>query len=379
MPNLDAIVRQIEKKYGEGSVVRGDQRRLEPELLPSGIFPIDYAIGGGFPINQITVMRGPEHGGKTTTAMSLVAAVSRMCWRCFNYLEFCTCSLPAMKQVSFWCDAEGTFNRMWAESVGCISEDYYVDLSDNGLVYGDKIGYALKSDNCGLVVLDSVGAIISSVEFEGSLEDTQVAQQAKMVTSLIKKTNNQLIIEAKRGHRCLVVVLAQIRRKIGVLYGSNEETPGGEALKHLPAVRLRVSKVAMQDKAKYYSKERDFTLASRHSVTMEKVKHGQLADSAEFIRARANIPDLGAKKGMVLDHKTVMKYAMMCADFPKDNGNIEILGKKAKQGDFIEFWKANPNFYYACQREVISRIKDGYMNNAESQLQCMPTEDMDQE
>ena len=54
MPNLDSVVRQIEKKYGEGCISRGDKRSPEPELLPSGIFAVDYAIGGGFPINQIS-------------------------------------------------------------------------------------------------------------------------------------------------------------------------------------------------------------------------------------------------------------------------------------------------------------------------------------
>ncbi len=146
MPNLDAVVKQIERNMVRAGVARGDQRRLEPEVLPSGIFPVDYAIGGGFPVNHITVLRGPEHGGKTTTAMSLVAAVSRYVLEMFQLPRLLHMLFTGNEaSILFRCDAEGTFNRLWAESVGCISEDYYVDLSDNGLVYGDKIGYALSN------------------------------------------------------------------------------------------------------------------------------------------------------------------------------------------------------------------------------------------
>ena len=66
--NLDLAIQQIQKDYGEGSIIRmGDDYRVDVDVIPTGNLLIDRALGvGGFPRGRIVEVYGPESSGKTT-------------------------------------------------------------------------------------------------------------------------------------------------------------------------------------------------------------------------------------------------------------------------------------------------------------------------
>ena len=64
---LDIVLKQIDKKYGKGTVIRGSQYPDLPRFS-SGIFSLDVEIGGGIPRGRILIMTGNESTGKTTVA-----------------------------------------------------------------------------------------------------------------------------------------------------------------------------------------------------------------------------------------------------------------------------------------------------------------------
>ena len=69
MKALDAVLMQIEKQYGKGSIMRlGDEAgNTEIDVIPSGCLTLDLALGiGGFPRGRIIEIYGPESSGKTT-------------------------------------------------------------------------------------------------------------------------------------------------------------------------------------------------------------------------------------------------------------------------------------------------------------------------
>ena len=66
MKALDAVLLQIEKQYGKGSIMRlGEEAgQSEIEVIPSGCLTLDLALGiGGFPRGRIIVIYGPESSG----------------------------------------------------------------------------------------------------------------------------------------------------------------------------------------------------------------------------------------------------------------------------------------------------------------------------
>ena len=64
---LDETLKQIEKLYGKGAVMRlGDRETVDVDAIPSGSLLIDEAIGvGGYPKGRIIEIFGPESSGKT--------------------------------------------------------------------------------------------------------------------------------------------------------------------------------------------------------------------------------------------------------------------------------------------------------------------------
>ena len=71
---------QIEKKFGKGSIMRYGEGgpRLELEVIPTGVLPLDAALGiGGVPRGRIIEIYGPESSGKTTLALQIIASVPK--------------------------------------------------------------------------------------------------------------------------------------------------------------------------------------------------------------------------------------------------------------------------------------------------------------
>ena len=71
MKALDAVLLQIEKQYGKGSIMRlGDEAgNTEIEVISTGCLSLDIALGvGGLPRGRIIEIYGPESSGKTTVA-----------------------------------------------------------------------------------------------------------------------------------------------------------------------------------------------------------------------------------------------------------------------------------------------------------------------
>ena len=266
---LSNVSQKLNERYGDRSCISGTEALDDAQRLPTGIFTFDYATGGGFPIHQYSLVKGPEHGGKTSLLMSAMAKVAKICWRCFRPLGQCSCSLPAIRMKSVWCDVEGTFNKFWAQSIGCEPEDYYLNVSDAGNQYGDIIDYSLRADDCGLVILDSVAALFPSDMMDSSLDDKVIGNQAKLVTNLINKVNSRLSKEYKRGHPCLVLLTNQLRANIGVMYGPTTMMAGGWAPKYLNGLTINIAKKAMESdaaKKKFYNKEKDLTLGQKHGL-----------------------------------------------------------------------------------------------------------------
>ena len=365
---LDEVVIQINKKYGANSCRKSASMSQDPVRLPTGIFALDYATSGGFPLHQITIIRGPENGGKTSTAMATMAAASKICWRCFNFLETCNCSEKPLPMQTFWVDIEGTFNPMWAEAIGCDPESYVINMPDDGNQAADMMDLALEADNCGLIILDSVGAIMPSDEAQASSDDRFVGNQARLISNISRKLLRRLAIENKNGHPCLVVMLNQLRRKIGYIMGSNEEMPGGEALKHAGALRVRINKISMLDKKNYFDTNRNLLLAQRHTFTIEKYKNLILAGAGEFVRAVDDIPIMKAKKGEVLDHKTVLKQVIDLGLMTVKGATCSYNGKKASKQDFIDYWKSDKIAYLLAQRHAIVTAKEKILNGETNML-----------
>ena len=219
---LDAVLLQIEKQYGKGSIMRlGDEAgKTEIEVIPTGCLALDLALGiGGFPRGRIIEIYGPESSGKTTVALHAVAEAQKM------------------GGVAAFIDAEHALDPVYAKKLGVNLDDLYVSQPDTGEQALDITDALVRSSAVDIIVIDSVAALTPKAEIEGDMGDSHVGLQARLMSQALRK----LTAIVNKSKTC-VIFINQLREKVGVMFGNPETTPGGKALKFLCKYALRRKK-----------------------------------------------------------------------------------------------------------------------------------------
>ena len=219
---LDTAIRQIEKNFGKGAVMRlGDRPDLQVDAIPTGSLALDAALGiGGVPKGRIIEIYGPESSGKTTLALHIVAEAQKK-----------------GGEVAF-VDAEHALDPTYAAAIGVDIDSMLVSQPDTGEQALEITDALVRSGAVDVVVVDSVAALTPRAEIEGEMGDTFVGLQARLMSQALRKLAGNI---AKTN--CVVIFINQLRMKIGVMYGNPETTTGGNALKFYASVRIDIRRI----------------------------------------------------------------------------------------------------------------------------------------
>ncbi len=218
---LDEALRQIEKQYGKGSVMRlGDRTNVDVDVISSGSLAIDYCLGvGGFPKGRIVEIYGPESSGKTTLALQAIAE----------------CQKKGGKAA--FIDAEHAIDPKYAKALGVDIDDLILSQPDSGEQALEITEVLAKSGAIDLIVIDSVAALVPQAELDGEMGDQNVGLHARLMSKAMRKLAGTM-----STHNCLAIFINQLREKVGVMFGNPETTTGGRALKFYSTIRLEVRK-----------------------------------------------------------------------------------------------------------------------------------------
>ena len=255
MKALDAVLLQIEKQYGKGSIMRlGDEAgNTEIEVIPTGCLTLDIALGiGGMPRGRIIEIYGPESSGKTTVALHAVAEAQKM------------------GGVAAFVDAEHALDPVYAKKLGVNLSDLYVSQPDTGEQALDIVDALVRSSAVDIIVVDSVAALTPKAEIEGDMGDSHVGLQARLMSQALRK----LTAIVNKSKTC-VIFINQLREKVGVMFGNPETTPGGKALKFYASIRLDVRRMDTL-------KDADGAMGNRTKAKVVKNKLSPPFKQAEF-------------------------------------------------------------------------------------------------
>lgn len=233
---LDLIMKALGSK---SEAFTADTKESITHTISSGLPDLDQMLtpirvsegkSGGLPRGKVMEFYGPNSGGKSSLSMRFAAQVTKN----GGYV--------------YWVDAESSFVREWAEAQGVVLKKMIIEPAGKwGEYYLEKVAEIAKSGAVDLIVLDSITVMQpyevymadSEVdEKKGKITDTRVGAGAKMMNRFIPK-----ILGSASDGNCAIIFINQIRQKIGVIYGSNETTPLGEALKFAASIRLRICRV----------------------------------------------------------------------------------------------------------------------------------------
>jgi recombination protein RecA len=287
---ITSLVDGIVKEYGAGKAQRFSDGGLKIQIrgvISTQCPTIDNAIGrGGIPLGRLTIIQGPEAGGKTTLCLHLAAECQRR------------------GGVVVYIDAEYKLDPEYAAKLG-------VDMNRVVILYPTHLEEAFsmmekatliakrwreesKKDVPILVTLDSMNAAISKAELEGDWDDQHYAPQARVFSQSLKK-----IIPLVSKENVALCFVSQIRQKIGVMFGDGETTAGGKAPRFYASLMIDIRRIGSV-------KRGEEVIGSKCKAKMTKNQIAAPFATADFeirfgrgIDLEGSLIDLGIEKGVV--------------------------------------------------------------------------------
>ena len=222
MASLDEVIKNINKKAGSEIVGYGIPKK-DYTRIPFTSPRMNYCTYGGLPTGRLIEFYGEEHGGKTTTALDIVA----------NYQQ-----METGKKVAYF-DSENTLDVDWAIKLG-VDVDELILLQPEAQSAEDILEMILQmidTGEVGLVILDSIASMVSAQELDKTIADKTYAGISMPLTTFGKKAE----MLCKKTN-CTIIGINQIRDDLGAMWAGAVKTPGGRGWKHLCSVRMQFTR-----------------------------------------------------------------------------------------------------------------------------------------
>ena len=257
MSKLDILIKDFNKQYKEEIAARGIPR-IKIQKIPFSSPRANYMLYGGIPRGRIVEFAGEENGGKTTTALDIVAnaqklfqeeweneiaeleAIDKKKKEQQSRLDYIKARGP--KQIVY-ADCENTLDEEWAQKLG-VDIDKLILLkpqSQTAEQIFEMLLQMIDTDEVGLVVIDSLGVMLSAQAYEKSMEEKTYGGIAAALTLFSKKAE---LLCTK--YNCTLIGINQMREDMNSPYGGMITT-GGKGWKHNCSVRLMFQKGAYID------------------------------------------------------------------------------------------------------------------------------------
>ncbi len=315
--SLDLAVSQIEKQFGEGSIMKlGQSVKADVPAIPTGALSLDIALGiGGLPRGRVVEIYGPEASGKTTLTLSIIAQAQKM-----------------GGQAAF-IDAEHAFDSTYAKTVGINLDDLLISQPDTGEQALEIVSTLVKSNAVDVIVIDSVAALTPRAEIEGEMGQSHMGLQARLMSQALRKLASSI----NKSKTC-VIFINQIRMKLGVMFGNPETTPGGQALKFYSSVRLDLRRRAALKKG-------DEIIGIHVKVKAVKNKVAPPFKAAEF--------DILYKEG-ISRANTILDMAETSGMLQKSGTWFSYEGERIGQGkeNAANFLRENPKILTKLEKSI---------------------------
>ena len=310
---------------------------INRDRIPTGLFPLDLALAGGFPRGKCSIIYGPESSNKTNIALLTIASSQKL----FPHL---TC---------VFVDVEHSFDPDWATKMGVDVSKLIVIAPSYAEQAVDIVEAFLMAEDTGLVVVDSLAAMVTSSEAESSADKALVGGAALVCGKLARRSTHALQEAAKAGRYPTLIYINQISYKIGVMFGDPETQPGGKKPQFQSSLTLRCfGKNEMDPKVSSVMPVRKAVkfIVRKHKVPI-------LAASGEF--DMVTYPHNGLTIGQCDDFKQIKGYLETFGMFEKGEkgkGWIIVGDHYDTQAAFEQKLHAEPLFGNEIRQAIIERV-----------------------
>ena len=223
--DFEDLFKSLEREFGEGAARPITERKVQNvPRFSTGLLTLDEMLGGGMPFGRIVEIFGPESSGKTSLCLSMVAAAQ------------------AQGITTAFIDAEHALDTLWAAKLGVDVPSMLFDQPMSGEKALSMVQALVKSGKVGLIIVDSVAALTPLAEANGEIGEAHIGRLARLMSQAMR-----MLSPLAAQNNTTIIFTNQIRMNIGVMFGSPETTPGGNALKFFSSIRLDVRRTKVMD------------------------------------------------------------------------------------------------------------------------------------
>lgn len=332
--SLEIALLQIEKQFGKGAIMNlGTNNYISNiETISTGSLTLDIALGiGGLPFGRIIEIFGPESSGKTTLTLQIIAEAQKK------------------NKICAFIDAEHAIDPNYAKAIGVNINNLLCSQPDSGEQALEICSTLAKNKAVDIIIVDSVAALTPKAEIDGEMGNIQIGLIARMMSQAMRK-----LVSVIKNANILLIFINQIRSKIGLIFGNNETTTGGNALKFYSTIRLDIRKISS-------IKDGDKIIGNDVRVKVVKNKLSSPFRQAEFqiiygkgINFIAEILDLGIKYNFIKQVGSWYNY------------NSLNLGQGRLTA--IKYLENNIKIYNEIKTKIINLIFNKDINNKNNNL-----------
>ena len=202
-------------EVGKARVGFGDDSKLQKEVVPINVLGIDSMLGGGLQRGRMAMVIGQESTGKTLFTQWVIRAFQER------------------GDICGFIDPEKTFAPEWFSKTGVnVKELLVVQPAHTEQAFDLASIWAEKG--MGLIVIDSLAALTPKARTDLSLSEQE------FMGLFPRKINEGLNTFTNKNLDAVLLCTNQMRTKLGVVYGSPDEIPGGKAQKYYASYVIQV-------------------------------------------------------------------------------------------------------------------------------------------
>lgn len=276
---LDDVRDKINDIFKKDVMGYASDERYAVERISTGSLTLDIMLGGGVPRGRFIEFFGNYSTLKTYTSLKTIANAQKQGLGCM------------------FVDAEHSFEPKWATKLGVDLNKLMVVTPEHGEQCIDVVEAAIRSEEFAVIVIDSVAALIPKPELEHSAEKEQMGKMGMMTSKMMRRLNTA-------NKKTCVILINQIREKIGVVWGKPETTTGGRAIPFYAGQRVefrKADKIKLKDKVVGYNVslriEKDKTGPGTERVGQVSYLIGQGIDRNEELVTLGEVAGVVKRKG----------------------------------------------------------------------------------
>jgi RecA/RadA recombinase len=367
-PKLVDLIKKMQKDHGAGSIKIASDTSPYCPRIPTGIFPLDYATGGGIPIGRTSMVFGKKSAGKSGLCAKTAASAQRLCRKCYGRMIYdereievdrksfdfqagkmvitrekdkklvpvdcvnkCRVTVDGKKVFPgrmkvVWVDAEGSFTPDFYTQFGVDCDDVLLCTPDYGESAIDMADSVIRLGEVDLLIVDSIAHLIPMKEREASTEDNQMGLQARLVNKAMRLWTASLNeVDSQGVNDCAVLLVNQLRQKISLF--PQDVRPGGVGQEYATSLDIHL----WQKEFKNDTQGRPLWMESKFAISKNRVGVPQM----EGIYRMCLLAHPGRKQGDTWDDEAVADAVLNAglATYADKGDELTVLGRKFANAD----------------------------------------------